>query len=46
MYRARTRDNGLHVFAVQIDNEPVWYTDKRKLICWKCDAGVNAKGNT
>ncbi|UDM05400.1 hypothetical protein [Streptomyces longhuiensis] len=44
MYRARIKDNGLHVFAVQIDNEPAWYTDKHKLICWTCDAGVNAKG--
>ncbi|MFB8000111.1 OB-fold nucleic acid binding domain-containing protein [Streptomyces sp. NPDC056002] len=44
MYRARIKDNGAHVFAVQIDNEPAWYTDKHKLTCWKCDAAVNAKG--
>ncbi|QIB49559.1 OB-fold nucleic acid binding domain-containing protein [Streptomyces aureoverticillatus] len=44
MYRARIKDSGRHVFAVQIGDEPDWYTGKHKLICWKCDAGVHGKG--
>jgi hypothetical protein len=32
------------VSADRIDAEPAWYTGKHPLICWKCDAGVHAKG--
>ncbi|MFF9786347.1 hypothetical protein [Streptomyces nigrescens] len=44
MFRARLKDSGRDVFAVQIDGEPAWYTGKHPLICWKCDAGVHGKG--
>lgn len=44
MYRARIKDSGRGVLAVQIDDKPAWYTDKHPLICSMCGAGVHGKG--
>jgi len=44
VFRARIKANGRAVFAVQIGDEPAWYTDKYPLICSGCDADVHGKG--
>ncbi|MCL3999245.1 hypothetical protein, partial [Streptomyces lavenduligriseus] len=44
MYRARIKDSGREVFAVQIGDQPTWYTAKHPLICSTCSAGVHGKG--
>lgn len=44
MFRARVKDSGREVLAVQIGDGPVWYTAKHPLICSRCDAGVHGKG--
>ncbi|MEU5836399.1 hypothetical protein ABZ820_22395 [Streptomyces diacarni] len=44
MFRARLKGSGRDVFAVQIDDEPAWYTGKHPLLCGECDASVHGKG--
>lgn len=44
MYRARIKDSGQRVSAVEIDGKPAWYTGKQPLICSMCAAGVHGKG--
>ncbi|MEU8545250.1 hypothetical protein AB0C52_35505 [Streptomyces sp. NPDC048717] len=44
MYRARIKDSGREVFAVQIGDQPAWYTAKHPLICSTCSASVHGKG--
>ncbi|MFE0775390.1 hypothetical protein [Streptomyces sp. NPDC058861] len=44
MYRARIKDSGREVFAVQIGDQPAWYTAKHPLTCSTCSAGVHGKG--